>query len=66
MVGSPSAQAVAVVNDGFSQAVAVVNDGFSCIDTGYPCQLMLLEYLRVHLLLLALVYVKGGHMMRCY
>jgi hypothetical protein len=55
MVGSPSAQ-----------AVAVVNDGFSCIDTGYPCQLMLLEYLRVHLLLLALVYVKGGHMMRCY
>jgi hypothetical protein len=28
--------------------------------------LMLLEYLRVHLLLLALVYVKGGHMMRCY
>ena len=46
MVGSPSAQ-----------AVAVVNDGFSYIDTGYPCKLMLLEYLRVHLLLLALVYV---------
>ena len=36
--GSPSAQ-----------AVAVVNDGFSYIDTGYPCKLIVLEYLRLHI-----------------
>ena len=37
-MGSPSAQ-----------AVAVVNDGFSYIDTGYPCKLIVLEYLRLHI-----------------
>ena len=30
-------------------SLAVVNDGFSYIDTGYPCKLIVLEYLRLHI-----------------